>query len=107
MQLNCLERIVTLQLLANYKEGSFLTFKTLAELRSKLGFTEEEITNFELKETDGNYTWNLKGSETTKIEISESEQKLIKTQLEILDKEEKLTPIHLSLYEKAFETNNN
>ncbi len=106
MKLNCLERIVTLQLLANYKEGSFLTFNTLKKLRAKIGFTENEVKEFELKEENGQYSWDIKGNEPVEIEISEMEDTLISDTLIQLDKDEKLTPLHLTLYEKFINKEN-
>lgn len=103
MNLNCLERIVALQLLANYQEGSFLTFKTLGTLRGRLGFTEEEIKKFELKEEGGQYTWNQDGNECVDFDFTDIEKNLISEQLEKLDSEKKLRHIHISLYEKFIE----
>jgi len=100
MNLNCLERIMILQLLLEYKEGNFITFKTLNGLKAKIGFTEKEISEFDLTEKDGSFTWNKSGNVGTEIDITEMETKLIKDQLIKLDEKEKLTEMHLTLYEK-------
>jgi hypothetical protein len=100
MKLNILERIIGLAVIAEYKEGNFITFKLIEGLRSKLFVTEDESKEFELRIEKDSYFWNVKGNEPKEIEITEGETKLIKDQLIKLDKEDKLTSQHISLYEK-------
>ena len=100
MRLNILERIIGINILSNYKEGNFITLKTIDNLRTKLLVSEKEVEKYELK-TDGNkYTWNDKGSDPAEIDLSDGEQKILRDQLIKLNEENKLTPQHISLYEK-------
>jgi membrane-bound inhibitor of C-type lysozyme len=78
MKLNVLERLMGLQVLDSYKEGNFITLKTLTSLKNKLLTSEEEVTEFGLKIEGNNYSWNAKGNESVEIEITEGEEKLIK-----------------------------
>lgn len=103
MKLNVLERIVAIAILSDYKEGNFITFKTIDSLKSKLFVTEKEVKEFDLRIEDGNYHWNEKGNEEIDIEITDGENKLIKDGLLQLDKESRLTRNHLTLYEKVIE----
>lgn len=99
VNLTCLERVAITETLATYKEGNFVTFRTLGELRRKVGFTADEITSFNLKEANGNITWNEQGSTPKEFSLNEIEAKLIHDQLVFLDQQSKLTQLHLSIYE--------
>jgi hypothetical protein len=103
MKLNMLERIMGMSVISEYKEGNFITFKTIANLKSKLLVTEGEEKEFELRIEDNRYLWNAKGQESIEIELTDGEKKLIKDQLMKFDKDNKLTEQHLSLYEKFVE----
>ena len=82
MKLNVLERIMVLNIIAEYREGNIATFRMITAIKSKLPLTEEEIKEFE---------------------FTEGETKLIKEQLEKLNKVDKLTLNHFSLYYKFVE----
>lgn len=98
-KLSCLERLMILGLLAGYREGNFITFKTLSELRSQIGFTSSEISEFDLKEENGTTTWNRVGMEPKEFYLTDMEVKLVRDKLIELDKDSKLTANHLSTYE--------
>lgn len=99
MKLNVVERLMGIQLLNEYKEGNFITFKTIKGLRQKLYITEEESKEFEMKVVDNRYTWNAKGAEPKEIELSEGEISLITEPLVKMNKENKLTQDYVVLYE--------
>jgi hypothetical protein len=101
MKLDVLERIGAIQLLSDYKQGDFITAKTLGGLRNKLFINEEEEKKYELKIVNGKYHWNELGNESTEIVLTEGETKLITDKLIQFDKEKRLLiPQHESLYEK-------
>ena len=102
MKLNILERVMAMQTIAEYKQGNFITSKTLATLKDKLLVNSEEIGKYELKVVDDNYVWNQLGNtEYVDFDFTEGEVKLVKDKLIQLDKEERLIiPQHISLYEK-------
>jgi hypothetical protein len=100
MELNCLERITVLELLGSYKEGDFITFKTLDSLRKKLGFTEEEIEKFELKIEENAYRWNTEGMKGIELDITEKDKELISKQLKEVNDSKKMNLNHYMIYEK-------
>jgi hypothetical protein len=100
MRLNVLERIIGINVLDTYKEGNFITFKTIENLRLKLLVSEEEVGEFGLKIDGDQYTWNAKGNDPKEVDITDGEKKILRDQLTKLDTENKLTPQHVSLYEK-------
>lgn len=105
MKLNILERIVAIQTISEYKQGNFITFKTLEKLKGKLLVTEEEVKKYGLTITDDNYSWNELGNkEYVDFEFTEGETKLIVDQLHKLDKDNLLTANHVTLYDKFIPT---
>ena len=106
MELDLPERIALLGILPH--EGSLVTLRVIRELQSKVGFTEEEIERFGLKDTlkDGTMTinWNpALSTETKDIEIGEVAKALIVSRLKQLDSQGKLHIGMLPLYEKFVE----
>ena len=99
MKLNVVERLMSIQLLNDYKEGNFITFKIIKGLRQKLFINEEEANEFEMKVVDNRYTWNAKGAEPKEIELSEGEISLLKEPLVKMNKENKLIADYVILYE--------
>lgn len=102
MKLNIQERIMLAGILPN--ESNFLTLKIVRELQEKLSFTEEEIKEFELRQTvqDGQsmLNWNQKKEKEVEIPIGEKATDIITEALTKLNKENKLTQQIYSLYEK-------
>ena len=99
VKLSCMERIAILDLLQMYKEGNFITFKTLKELGLRIGFTSDEIIRFSLQQTGGATTWNELGKIPKEFPLNEMEVKLIRDQLLALDGASRLTQLHTSVYE--------
>jgi hypothetical protein len=100
MKLNMLERIMGVNIISDYKEGNFITFKTITSLKSKLLVNEEEIKEFDLRIENDRYVWNEKGRESVEIELTPGEIDLIKDRLIKLNSADKLKEEHYSLYEK-------
>ena len=98
MKLNVPERLTLLQVLP--KEGNFLTLKVIRDLTSNVGLNEEAFKEFDIKEAQGQVSWNNKGVEETEIEIGEKATDLIVESLKKLNDASKLEQRHLSLYEK-------
>ena len=106
MELDLPERIALLGILPH--EGSLVTLRVIRELQIKVGFTEEEIKHFGLKDAvkDGTMTinWNPDvATETKDIEIGEVAKALIVSRLKQLDSQGKLHIGMLPLYEKFVE----
>jgi hypothetical protein len=100
MKLNMLERIMGINVISDYKEGNFITFKTIASLKSKLLVNEEEIKEFDLRIEDDRYVWNERGREAVEVGLTLGEIDLIRDRLIKLNEADKLKEEHYSLYEK-------
>lgn len=106
MKLDLPERIALLGILPH--EGTLVTLRIIMELQAKVGFTEEEIKKFGLKDVikDNVVTisWNpALATETKDIEIGDVAKALIATRLKQLDSQGKLHLGMLPLYEKFVE----
>lgn len=99
MKLTVLERLMSIQVLSEYKEGNFITFKTIKELRAKLFPDEEEVKKFDLCIKENKYFWNSYGNEPVDLNLTEGEIKLLKDKLEELNAQNKLVEDYYSLYE--------
>jgi len=82
------------------KEGNFLTLRVTRELVSKVGFSADEIKEYEIKEDNGFVQWNPSKNTDNGIEFLDSEIDIIKTALIKLDKEQKLDMNTFAIYEK-------
>jgi len=100
MKLNILERLMGLSVLIEYKEGNFITFKTIAGLKLKLTVNEQEVKDFNIRIENEKYVWNSKGNEYIEFDITDGEKNLIKDLLVKMDENNKLTENHYSIYEK-------
>ena len=104
MKLTIIERLTALGLLP--KEGNFVTWKIIKNLREALSFSEEELKALQFDETTkpGSLAWRIEGVPAEilnkDVEIGPKATKVISDALEALNKEEKLTEQHYSLYEK-------
>jgi hypothetical protein len=98
IELTIPERLHTMGLLP--KEGNFLTLRVTRELISKIGFSADEITKYEIREENDLIKWNEDGNTPVQIEILDSELDIIKQALIRLNSEEKLTDNTFSIYEK-------
>ena len=99
VKLNVFERLMAMGLLP--KEGSYVTLRIQRELTTKLGMSEEELKEFDIKTLgDGKVSWNAKGMEEKEIALGEKQTDMIKDALVKLDTDKKLDQQHFTLYEK-------
>ena len=96
MKLNVVERILLLQILP--KEGSYVTFKILADLKGLLAFNEKEIKEYGVIEKEGRITWKKTGDK--EINFGEKVTEIVKDALKKLDEAGKINADNISLYEK-------
>jgi len=97
--LNVIERLTVMDLLP--KEGSFVTLKLIRNLLEKIGFTGEELVEYELKQEGNLASWNIeKGKVGKPFEFGKKEEEVIASSLRKLDEEKKLEQRHVSLFEK-------
>jgi lipoate-protein ligase A len=98
MELNLQERLVLGNLLP--EQGSFITLKTIEEIREVLYPSPEEVEKFEIKQDEERISWNPEGAKPTEIKLKEEHIKYLMELLSELDKSEKATPIHFHLYNR-------
>jgi len=97
-KLNVLERLVVLNVLP--KEGSFVTLRVIRGIIEKVGYSPQEISDFEITEFEGQTQWNTNGNVPKSFELSEVEVDIIRKQLKKLDGENKLVQEMFSTFEK-------
>jgi len=100
MKLNVLERITLLQILP--KEGTYVTFKILIDLKARLAFNEKEIKEFGVEENEGQIRW--KKSTDKEIEVGEKATDIVVDVLKKLDKDGKINDNNVLLFEKFIKT---
>lgn len=100
MELNLGERIVLLGMLP--EQHNLVTMRIVKELQMNLGFTEEEIKEYNISvDTEKNIVkWDIKGNIPKDIKIGEKAHDIIMEQFAKLDKENKLKAMHIELYDK-------
>jgi hypothetical protein len=98
MELKLVERLMLLKSLP--KEGSFATLKIVQDLKLRLALTEDEFKEMEVKEADGNISWNPEKDIPREIVIGEKATDICVMSLKKLDRDGELTEQHMSLYEK-------
>ena len=103
MLLTVNERFVLLEILP--REGSFATLKIVRKLRESLSFTEQELKDFDIKESllpDGRVSiqWDNTKVKDAPIAIGEKATDIIVGALKKLDQDGKLTDREYSLYGK-------
>lgn len=92
------ERIHVLNLIP--KEGSFITLKAIRDLQSKIGFTAEEVSELDIKETNGIVEWNEKGNIEKVFNLVDVEAEIIRKELRIKDANGTINMGLFSVYEK-------
>lgn len=83
------------------KQGNFLTMELVQAFKSELSFDEEELSEFEVRETgEGVIAWNQDKAVEREFEIGDALRKITVDELQGLDDNKKLTPSHMSLFRK-------
>ena len=98
MKLQILDRI-TLQGLIP-KEGNYITYGLIKQMRVELSFTEKEIEDCDITQIGDRITWDDKKDKPKEIEIPETITSMVVLALEKIEKEGKLNDNNISLYEK-------
>lgn len=96
MLLKISERVALLTMLPD--KGNFVTLKIVADLKTKLGFSNDEIERCKIKQTPQNISWD--GNEEKEIEILPTQMIVCCDALKELDQSSTLTPLHVGVYEK-------
>jgi len=98
MNLKLLDRFLLLKALP--KEGTFATLKIVQKLKADLALDESEYEEYDIKEENGNITWNPEKDLGKEIPIGERATDIIVMCLRKRDKDGILTEQELPVYEK-------
>ena len=101
MELRVKDRIVLLQILP--KEGNFLTFKSVRELRDKLHFSEQDDQDFGIEEEDGQVKWSADKDVPREFTFSKMQREVVEKALTDLEKQNKLDDNTFDLYAQFVE----
>ena len=96
MELSVMERLLILNLDTLPKVGSILTMKIKQQLISDVGFSEQEIKDYSIKQEGANVVWNT-SAPAKEIEIGEQAKKML---VDALDKSENLNESYVALYDR-------
>ncbi len=81
------------------KEGDFLTLKIIRKLQDELSFTEEEIKELEIVQSNGQIKWSAEKDVGKEIEIGEKANDVIVLALSKLNDQKKLQLEHMDIYD--------
>lgn len=103
MRLSIMERLVLAGVLPT--EESFVTLRVVRDLKERLLFTEDELREYNIHDTeDRRIAWDVSVQPQEKdIEIGERATDVIVESLKKLNDSKKLGEQHFSLYEKFIE----
>jgi hypothetical protein len=99
MKLSVMDRLLILNLDTLPKMGTILTMRIKQQLINDVGFKENEIKDFEIKQDGEQIKWKA-DAEEVEIEIGEEAKKLL---VDALDKSENLNENYIALYDKLKE----
>ena len=98
MPLSVLDRLLLLGLLP--AEGTILTLRIVRTLREDLSFSEQELTDLNLKQEDGRVTWDQTLAVDKTVELGPKATELIVKALTDLSESAKASAQHLALFDK-------
>lgn len=96
MKLSVMDRLLILNLDTLPKVGNILTMRIKQQLINEVGFKEDEIKNFEIRQEGDQIKWKS-DAEAVDIEIGDEAKKLL---IDALDKSENLNENYISLYDR-------
>lgn len=96
MKLSVMDRLLILNLDTLPKMGNILTMRIKQQLINEVGFKEDEIKNYEIRQEDEQIKWKS-DAEAVDIEVGDEAKKLL---VDALDKSENLNENYISLYDR-------
>lgn len=105
MELTIMERLVALGTDLLPKEGDIVLMRSRQQLIEKLGLTDEEVEEYDIRQLeDGRIEWKFGADSVSKeIDLKIGEMNVLREALERLNSEKKLKPEQVSLYDKFVE----
>ena len=95
------ERVILMGLLPG--GGDYLTYKIVHELKENVGFSEEDIKKFNIRQDNELLLWDRDKEDDKEIEYGEKAEEIIREALKKLDEDKKINEKNISLYEKFME----
>jgi hypothetical protein len=80
-------------------EGTILTLRIVRKLREDLSFSEQELTDLNLKQEDGRVTWEQKNAVGKDVTLGPKATELIVKALTDLSESGKASAQHLALFD--------
>lgn len=106
MKLTILDRIIIMQILP--AESDISTLRIVRDMKKKLGFSTEETEKFNIKNIvepntgRSSITWDAKAmTEEVDIKLVRVEREIIINAIDELDKKKKALEIHIDIYDKV------
>ena len=97
-RLGVLDRILLLNILP--KKANIIKLKVISNMQKDIGFSEQEIKDFELKTLDnGNIAWNKDKERKKDIELGDVARSIIRKELEALNEKEELSIEFVNLWD--------
>ena len=96
MKLSVTDRLLILNLDTLPKVGNILTMKIKQQLVTDVGFNEQELKDYEIRQEGEKVVWRP-DAQDKEIEIGAEAKKML---VEALDKSENLNESYISLYDK-------
>jgi len=96
MELSVMDRLLILNLDTLPKVGSIVTMKVKQQLMMDVGFSEQEIKDFEIKQEGTQVTWNP-DVPPVNIEVGPEATKML---VDAIEKSENLHEGYVALYDK-------
>ncbi len=98
MKLSIGERIGLLNVLP--AQGTLATMRVLRDLRHDLGFSEEELEEAGIKQTEDRLTWKPSASIDKEIAIGPVARNVVLEAIEALDAKSGVTELTLEIYDR-------
>ena len=99
MKLSLTERLQFVTLLP--EKGDFVTLTLKADIVRKIALTQEEITEWEVKSSDGHsFTWNAEKAQDKEIDFTEAEKALVVRKLKELDAAQALDDVTYAFHKR-------
>ena len=95
------ERVTLMRLLP--KEGDYLTYKIVHQLKDNVGFSEEDIKTFNIRQENDMLLWDKDKEDVKEVEFGEKAMEIVREALEKLNAEKKINEKNITLYEKFME----
>ena len=95
------ERVILMGLLP--KEGDYLTYKIVHQLKDNVGFSEEDIKTFNIRQENDMLLWDKDKEDVKEVEFGEKAMEIVREALEKLNAEKKINEKNITLYEKFME----